>query len=223
MPCGKRLAIPAFKGYIKRENGKFQFANEEKSPVKQISAGLIALLLVAVFALLWLPGDSAAQGEKETRRGKKEKLAAGDPAPDFALYDQNGALHKLSQYRGKKIVVLYFYPKDQTPGCTTEACSFRDNLSVFDSLETVVLGVSVDDTASHRKFAEKYHLNFPILSDADKAVSRAYHTLAWYGMSKRMTFVIDKSGVIRKIFPKVDVTRHTAEVADFIRTELLKK
>ena len=97
----------------------------------------------------------------------------GDNAPDFSLADQNGAVHTLKQYAGKW-VVLYFYPKDDTPGCTKEACSFRDNLGAVTKKGAVILGVSGDSTASHRKFADKYDLPFPLLSDPDKAVINAY-------------------------------------------------
>lgn len=153
--------------------------------------------------------------------GEKGAVREGQKAPDFQLKDQHNKPHRLRDYLGKKHVVLYFYPKDDTPGCTKEACSFRDERAVFDSLETAILGISVDDAASHAQFASKYNLNFPILSDVNKEVCRKYGTLSPSGMAKRMTFVIDKNGTIRKIYHEVDVDRHSAEVAEFIRENLL--
>ena len=100
-------------------------------------------------------------------------LATGDIAPDFTLFDSLGNEHSLSKYRGKT-VILYFYPKDDTPGCTKEACSFRDEFTVFKSMDAVILGVSTDDAASHEKFRAKYDLPFPLLVDDDKSVSTEY-------------------------------------------------
>ena len=148
------------------------------------------------------------------------QVKEGDPAPDFALADQNGRLVRLSDYAGKEWVVLYFYPKDDTPGCTTEACSFRDNLSRLQGVNAAVLGISLDDTASHKKFAEKFKLNFPILSDTDQKVCKRYGTLSRFlgkTVARRSTFVIDPQGVIRKIFPDVDPEDHAEEVAGVLR------
>lgn len=154
-------------------------------------------------------------------------IAEGQKAPDFSLPASTGETVSLSQFQGKKNVVLYFYPKDDTPGCTTEACSFRDNLSEFDVADTVVLGVSRDDVASHQKFSQKYSLPFPLLADTDGSVTEAYGV--WqeknmYGKKTwgivRSTFIIDRDGVVRKVFPKVKVDGHTAEVLEFIRSNL---
>lgn len=139
-------------------------------------------------------------------------------APDFELKDQNGKLHKLSDYKGKNII-LYFYPKDDTPGCTAEACSFRDNYSEFKKRKVIVIGVSVDDEKSHKKFVDKYKLPFILLADPEKKVVQKYGV--WgeksfmgrkYLGTTRATFIIDKDFKIKKIFPKVSVPGHTKEI-----------
>ena len=144
-------------------------------------------------------------------------LKEGNKAPDFTAIDQNGSKVKLSTFKGKKNVVLYFYPKDMTPGCTTEACDFKDNLKKFK--ETVILGVSLDSPERHQKFIDKYDLPFDLISDADQKVVNKFGV--WqekklYGKTYmgivRSTFIIDKKGVLRKIFPKVKVKGHVDEV-----------
>lgn len=141
-------------------------------------------------------------------------LKEGDAAPDFSLQADNGSWVKLSDYKGVSNVVLYFYPKDKTSGCTKEACNFRDNISKITDKSAVVLGVSVDDIDSHKSFKDEQNLNFILLADVDKSVSKQYSGLNQYGMSRRVTFVIDKSGVIKKIFPTVDVNEHYKEIID---------
>ncbi len=145
-------------------------------------------------------------------------LEAGDKAPDFSLKNDNDETVKLSSYKGKK-VVLYFYPKDDTPGCTAEACSFRDGFEEIKKKGAAIFGVSTDSVESHKKFKEKYHLNFPLLSDTDKKVVNAYGVWkqkALYGKKymgiERTTFVIDENGKIKKVFPKVKVDGHYDEV-----------
>jgi len=142
----------------------------------------------------------------------------GDPAPDFRLPADDGKTYALKDLRGTK-VVLYFYPKDDTPGCTKEACSFRDNLARVRSKGAVVFGVSKDDLASHAKFRQKYSLSFPLLSDPGGKVLNAYGVWkekSMYGKTfmgiERTTFVIDENGRIRKVFPRVKVDGHTDEV-----------
>ena len=145
-------------------------------------------------------------------------LNVGDTAPDFTLSDQFGEIHKLSDYRGKK-VVLYFYPKDDTPGCTKEACGFRDNFHEYRKRKMVVLGVSKDSTKSHVKFSEKYSLPFTLLSDDDTEVSQAYGVWGlkkfmgkeYYGIN-RMTFIIDENGQILRIYEKVKPENHAEEI-----------
>lgn len=139
-------------------------------------------------------------------------------APNFSLQDQNGATLALSDYAGKWLV-LYFYPKDDTPGCTTEACSFRDMYHELQNEGVAVVGVSKDSVASHAKFAEKFHLNFPILSDPDHSVMELY--AAWgernmYGRkflgTLRKTFIINPAGEIVKEYPKVTPKQHADEI-----------
>lgn len=152
------------------------------------------------------------------------RVQAGDQAPDFTLPNHNGEAVTLSSYRGKN-VVLYFYPKDDTPGCTKEACSFRDNIGLFDSANTVILGVSFDDQASHQKFIEKYGLNFQLLSDPEKKVAQSYGVYVQKNMYgniswgiERSTFVINPDGIITKAIRKVNVDGHTDEVLEAIRS-----
>ncbi len=145
-------------------------------------------------------------------------LKEGDWAPDFQLPDSTGKKVRLSEFRGKKIVVLYFYPKDDTPGCTREACSFRDSYSAYKDAGVEILGVSIDGTSSHQRFASKYSLPFTLLSDHEKTISKTYGVLRPNGTSDdRVTFIIDKEGRIAKIFPHVRVDGHSAEVITTIR------
>ena len=147
-------------------------------------------------------------------------LKIGDNAPDFKLADQNGSIVKLSDFKGKKIV-LYFYPKDDTPGCTKEACDLRDNFSILNKKNAVVLGISNDDETSHKKFAEKYNLPFRLLADAGKKVSQEYRVYElknmygreYYGIT-RSTFVIDENGKIQRIYYKVNPEKHIQEIMD---------
>ena len=145
-------------------------------------------------------------------------LKEGDTAPDFAAHDANGDDVKLSDLRGQK-VVLYFYPKDDTPGCTKEACSLRDSHDELSEKNIKVLGVSTDDAKSHQKFISKYDLPFTLLADTDKNIVNLYGVYGeknMYGKKymgvSRKTFLIDEQGTIRKIFDKVNVSEHAAEV-----------
>jgi peroxiredoxin Q/BCP len=147
-----------------------------------------------------------------------ESLTVGMIAPEFALPSTLGRRVTLSEFRGKR-VILYFYPKDDTPGCTMEACAFRDHLPRIESKDAVVLGVSLDDELSHQRFAQKYNLPFPLLSDVDAAVSRQYGTYKeknLYGRSywgiERTTFVIDREGRVENVFRRVKVEGHAEEV-----------
>jgi thioredoxin-dependent peroxiredoxin len=148
-------------------------------------------------------------------------LNPGDKAPDFSLHDQENKKINLRDFIGKQEVVLYFYPKDDTPGCTKEACGFRDSIKAFQKKDVVVLGVSNDDTASHEKFAKKYELPFSLLSDVDKKVVEAYGVYKeknMYGRKymgiERTTFVIGTDGKVKRIFPKVKVDRHVEEILE---------
>jgi peroxiredoxin Q/BCP len=148
-------------------------------------------------------------------------------APDFTLPDQDGKKHKLSDYKGEWIL-LYFYPKDDTPGCTTEACTLRDNLPKFGKLKAKVFGISVDSVASHKKFAEKYKLPFTLLADEDKKVVEKYgvwQEKSMYGRkymgTVRNSYLIDPEGKIVKIYEKVKPADHVQHVLDDIK-ELTK-
>jgi len=142
----------------------------------------------------------------------------GEKAPDFEGATSSGARISLKDYREKKNVVLYFYPKDDTKGCTIEACSFRDQLQPIRALWTEVVGVSVDTVESHKEFAEKNGLTFPLVSDHDRKISKAYGVLGEDGAhAKRMTFIIDREGKIAKVFTDVDVTKHTHEVVEALK------
>ena len=171
---------------------------------------LSSILLVVLFAALvvWFGVFRANADSPEPAIGE------GQSAPDFTLPDQEGKAVTLSQQRGKW-VVLYFYPKDDTPGCTKEACSFRDNLTAIQQLDARIFGVSVDSVASHKKFAEKFKLNFPILADDRHQVTTKYGVLTsfmGFKVARRSTVIIDPQGVIRKIFPSVKPEDHALEI-----------
>ena len=147
-------------------------------------------------------------------------IEAGQAAPDFTLFDQNGQEVTLSRFRGKP-VVLYFYPKDATPGCTTEACAFRDARADFERAGAEVIGVSPDGVKSHQKFAAKYELPFTLAADVDKKVCELYgvwQEKTMYGKKSmgvvRSTFVIDAEGIVRHVFPKVKVEGHSNAVLE---------
>lgn len=143
-----------------------------------------------------------------------EHVTVGQPAPDFELSDQNGQLHSLEDYRDQW-VVLYFYPKDQTPGCTTEACEFRDNIFAFRDINAQILGVSLDDAESHLRFVEKHGLPFPLLADVEGKASEAYSVKTkMFGMTvaKRQTFLIGPDGKLAKHYEKVEPSEHSKQV-----------
>jgi thioredoxin-dependent peroxiredoxin len=138
--------------------------------------------------------------------------AVGVPAPEFGLADHSGKTRTLTEFRGKW-VVLYFYPKDDTPGCTEEACNFRDDISALNQMGAQVVGVSLDDSASHAQFAKKYSLPFPLLADPSGAVTRSYGALPEGSRyAKRYTFLIDPAGKVAKVYTSVETSRHSAEV-----------
>lgn len=156
--------------------------------------------------------------KSKNRSAEAVELKVGQKAPDFTLPSDTGEKISLKDFRGKK-VVLYFYPKDDTPGCTKEACSFRDNINQILERQAVVIGVSADSIESHKKFKEKYNLNFPLLSDEKHRVLEKYGVWkerSLYGKkfmgTERTTFIIDENGRIAHIFRKVKVDEHTEEV-----------
>jgi peroxiredoxin Q/BCP len=164
-------------------------------------------------------GKPIAKTKPLPTKAEAEGSLEGTKAPQFELSDATGAKVSLRDLTGKKNLVLYFYPKDLTPGCTTEACSFRDNIEGIRRLGAQVVGISGDSPASHQKFIDKHALNFPLLADVGNEVGKRYGVYkmkSMYGREymgyERTTMVIDKSGVIRKVFPKVKVNGHTAEV-----------
>ena len=149
-----------------------------------------------------------------------EQPMQGEPAPDFELRDQDGQPHSIEDYRGSWIA-LYFYPKDDTPGCTTEACEFRDNIFAFKKADCQILGVSMDDEASHKQFSEKYGLPFPLLADADGITADAYGVKSRFmglSIAKRETFLIDPEGKVAKHYKKVNPDTHSAEILADLET-----
>jgi peroxiredoxin Q/BCP len=152
------------------------------------------------------------------------ELKEGLKAPDFSLQGSDKKLHSLNEYLGKR-VVLYFYPKDNTPGCSLEAQDFRDNKNTFDELNTVILGISRDSLVSHDKFIDKYCLPFLLLSDNEEIVCNLYGVLkekTMFGKKsfgiERSTFIIDEDGIIRKIYRKVKVSEHIENIIDVIKS-----
>jgi len=161
---------------------------------------------LVIFATLLVTGTARAG----------ELPQVGKPAPDFNLPDQNGKQHTLQEYRGKWLV-LYFYPKDDTPGCTQEACTFRDDLHQITALGAQVVGVSVDDSNSHAEFAKKYSLPFPLLADKTTETADRYGALMnlWLmKVARRYTFLIDPQGNINKVYLKVETSRHSKEIIE---------
>ena len=174
---------------------------------RNISIALVALVTAAAFGFssLGIANDS---------------VSVGAAAPEFELPDQEGQLHSLEDYRDQW-VVLYFYPKDETPGCTTEACEFRDNIFAFRDLNAQILGVSLDDVESHKAFAENHGLPFPLLADVDGTAATAYGVktrLLGMEVAKRQTFIIAPDGTIAKHYEKVDPSAHSKQVLADLET-----
>jgi thioredoxin-dependent peroxiredoxin len=167
---------------------------------------LAVIVAFVVFAALFVA--------RAARSGELPEV--GKPAPNFSLPDQDGKQHVLQEYRGKWLV-LYFYPKDDTPGCTQEACAFRDDLNRIIELGAQVVGVSVDDTSSHAEFAKKYHLLFPLLADKSTETADRYGALMnllLIKVARRYTFLIDPQGNISKVYLSVETSRHSKQIID---------
>ncbi|MFH1253978.1 MAG: peroxiredoxin [bacterium] len=147
-------------------------------------------------------------------------LSVGEIAPDFSLPDQDNKIRSLSEFKGR-YVVLYFYPKDNTPGCTKQACSLRDNFSEFEKRNIIVIGINYDSPKTHKKFKDANHLPFILLSDSSKAVAKKYGAKNWWFLPfpYRMTFVINPQGNICSILENVDVSTHTATILQIIQQE----
>ncbi|MCS7052107.1 MAG: peroxiredoxin [Ignavibacterium sp.] len=144
--------------------------------------------------------------------GNAQSIKEGELAPDFTLQDENSKSYTLSEFRGKSPVVIFFYPKAGTPGCTKQACGIRDNYDKFQKNGIVVFGISVDSKEAQKKFKDENNLNFPLLSDQDKKVSKAYDVLNNFGISSRVSFVIDKEGKIAHILRDINISQHADQV-----------
>lgn len=192
--------------------GRSEFAEPALKIWTRIMRRYISIALIPFFAVV-------AALSFTTIGVANEQIAVGAPAPEFELLDQTGQLHSLEDYRDRW-VVLYFYPKDETPGCTTEACEFRDNIMAFRDLDAQILGVSLDDVESHKAFAEHYSLPFPLLADTEGEISTAYGVKTRkFGMTfaKRQTFIIGPDGNIAKHYETVKPAEHSAQVlADLV-------
>lgn len=176
--------------------------------MSRVTVAHFSAVLFALVTLLLTPLPAVAG----------EQPDVGMPAPDFRLQDQYGEWHSLEDYRGQWLA-LYFYPKDDTPGCTTEACNFRDNIYAFKKIGAAVVGVSVDDVDSHKEFSDKYKIPFTILADEKQTTAKAYGVLKSYVVAKlasRQSFIIDPQGRIAKHYGSVDPDTHTEEVLNDI-------
>ncbi|MCL4469518.1 MAG: peroxiredoxin [Deltaproteobacteria bacterium] len=156
----------------------------------------------------------------DKEKSNKGNIKIGDRAPDFTLDSQSGDKVRLKDFIGKKIIVLYFYPKDGTPGCTAEACSFRDNYDVFKNAGAEVIGISSDAVESHSAFVLKYNLQFILLSDKDQTVRKLYGVPSTLGLLPgRVTYIIDKKGIVRHVFSsQFNATKHISEALRVIQS-----
>jgi len=154
----------------------------------------------------------------------KDEVKVGSVAPDFTLPSQAGEMVSLKDFSGRKPVVLFFYPKDDSPGCTKEVCAFRDNFEEFSKLDAQVIGISSDSVESHRRFAAKHDLSFPLLSDEGGNIRRLYGVPKTFGLIPgRVTYIIDKEGVVRHVFSsQLSVQRHVQEALAALRSDVSK-
>ncbi len=149
--------------------------------------------------------------------GNADIVKVGDSAPNFSLQDANGKTFTLADYKDKSPLVIYFYPKANTPGCTKEACGIRDDFSEFKKNNIAIFGISVDSKEDIKEFVNDYNLNFPLLSDIEKTTSKKYGVLNNLGFANRITFVIDKKGKIAKILKNFDIEKHSGLVLDIAK------
>ena len=210
-------------GKVRVKKGSSQKPVTKKSTTKKVTASK-PTKKSATLSKKTSNVSKKAPTKKASSSHKGKELKAGHMAPAVALLDGQGKKVTLGDFRGKR-VVLFFYPKDNTPGCTKEACSFRDGLSAIRKSGAVVFGVSPDSVESHKKFSDKFGLNFPLLSDVDKTVVEAYGVWkekSLYGRKymgvERTTFIINELGKIGKIFPKVKVDQHYEEVLEALNS-----
>jgi peroxiredoxin Q/BCP len=181
------------------------------------SQRIIYMLLSSFLFLLCVTCKSNAQTSKST---DVDKIKVGSQLPHFALKDQNGKLFDIDSVKGKKNLVVYFYPKDDTPGCTKEACSFRDQFEVFQSVDALIIGISAQSVESHLAFAQKYHLNFTLLSDTSQQVIKLFGVpSSLLGMIPgRVTYVVNKSGVVVYVFnSQTQATKHVEEALRILK------
>jgi len=152
--------------------------------------------------------------------GTVDNISLGDDAPNFTLQDSDGNSYTLSDYKEKAPVVIYFYPKANTPGCTKQACGIRDDFSKFKDNGITIFGISVDSKEDIKEFIDDYELNFPLLSDSEKTTSKNYGVLNNIGLASRISFIIDKEGKISKIMKDFDIDKHSNEVLTFAKSLL---
>ena len=175
---------------------------------------MVKLWLVALFCIMSFTAVSCK------KKSQKKLVMVGKPAPDFALLDETGTLRKLSDYRGQK-VVLYFYPKDFTPGCTAQACSLRDDYAIYREHNIVILGISYDSVQSHKKFKAEHRVPYTLLSDTSHQVAKLYgvnkNFISYiFAMPSRITFLIDEHGVIVHVFNKIDIEKQSQDILKYL-------
>ena len=178
------------------------------------TAFFCCLLVVPVVAV---SGCAKEQSTTQTASGADGELAVGKPAPEFSVTAHDGVKLTLSELKGKPVVV-YFYPKDETPGCTKEACAFRDAFDALDKQGVILIGVSSDSDESHKKFAENHKLPFHLVSDPNGDLAKKFGVGSTFGFTQRQSFVIGADGNVKKIYRSVDVTVHAQQIQDDLKS-----
>ena len=179
--------------------------------MKTVVPGLVAALALATVCACSHNNAASGNPDGDVKKPNADLLPVGTPAPDFSVTAHDGQPVQLSQLKGR-YVVLYFYPHDDTPGCTKEACDFRDAWDRLQSAGVAVFGVSTQDTASHQAFAGKYNLPFPLLPDKGGAIAAQYHVPVFLGLTKRVTYLIGKDGRVAYVWPAVKPVGHAADI-----------